>query len=81
MAQISVSFFININFDDSPSALTFLLFFIKYRSHLFARIAPRRAKLHHVMIFALDRLIELLEVLDLRVKPFQKVKVSQKHFN
>ena len=81
MAQIGVSFLVNIDFDYGPSPFAFLLFFVKNGSHLFAGIAPRGTELNHVMIFALNGLFELFQILDLRIKPSQKIKVSQEHFN
>ncbi len=33
------------------------------------------------MIFALNGLFELFQILDLRIKPPQKIKVSPEHFN
>jgi hypothetical protein len=81
MAQISISFLVNIDFDYGPGPFTFLLFFVKNGSHLFTWIAPRGTELNDTIILTLDGLFKLFQILDLRIKPSQKIEVSQKHFN
>lgn len=81
MAQISISLFIDIDFDDGPSPFALLLFFIKEGCHLFAGIAPGSTELDDIVFLTLDSFLEIIHVLHFCVKASQKIEVSEKHLN